>query len=344
MVAFALLAALLLQDDPHALVQQLGSDDLELRDTAQAKLVQLGAAALPALEKGAKSDIEEIRSRSNHILSGFNYKNRAFVLSFASMGEVGVTRLLKELGTRTDQDERRLLIEALGLSKSEKALDAIKAETRAKEGETRRVALAALGNFATKEAVDTLMASVNDPDPRYRSTVLLALGRTKTPTAIGKLIGGLRDADPRIRTACTEGLLAAACDTTADEIAKGLSLEEPFTIQYCITLLGRVKAKKHRDAIAKHVAGADKVACAAVWALGQMGECRETVKAALERAPSVACMAAEALWRMGDKGGLALLYRTLEGEHAALAEDRLRAMTGKELGKDVAKWKALLEK
>ena len=170
MISLLLCLALVQSDDPAKLVDQLGSDDLELRDTAQAKLVALGAGALAALEKGAKSDVEEVRSRSNHILSNFNYKNRSFVLTYATLGEVGVARLVKELAARADPEERRYVLEALGLSKSAAAFAAIKPELQSKDGETRRVAYEALGNFSSKEAVDTLLANANDPDPRYRTT------------------------------------------------------------------------------------------------------------------------------------------------------------------------------
>ncbi len=341
-LAFLLVASFSLQDDPAKLVDQLGSDDLELRDAAQAKLVTLGAGALVALEKGAKSDIDEIKSRCNHILSGFNYKNRAFVLTFSTLGDVGVARLTKELAARTDVEERRYIIEALGLSKAEKAFALIKAEAGSKDGETRRVAFEALGNFSTKEAVDFLLANTKEPDVRYRKAILVALGRTKSPAGIATIVAGLKD-EP-VKMACAEALTAAACDATADEIARGLDSDHAFTVQLCISQLGRLKSKKHAAAIGRHVAGADRTAAEALRALGRIGEGADLAKAALTRAPLVAAYAAEALWRMGDKSGLPVLYKMLEGDATSLAQERLRAMTGKDLGTDPAAWKAVLEK
>jgi len=67
MRAVALVLLLALQD-PASWVEQLGSDDITVRQRAAAALRDLGPAARPALEKAAKSDDLEIRARARTIL------------------------------------------------------------------------------------------------------------------------------------------------------------------------------------------------------------------------------------------------------------------------------------
>ena len=62
----ALALAVLLQDD---LIRGLGSDDYAARETATAKLIEMGRAALPALrEAAAATRDEEVRIRIQQII------------------------------------------------------------------------------------------------------------------------------------------------------------------------------------------------------------------------------------------------------------------------------------
>lgn len=62
------LALLLGLQDPAALVERLGSDDIEVRQRAEADLARLGAAAEPALEQGSRHADREIAGRAARIL------------------------------------------------------------------------------------------------------------------------------------------------------------------------------------------------------------------------------------------------------------------------------------
>jgi hypothetical protein len=63
-----LLALLLRLQDPAALVERLGSDDIEVRQRAEAELIRLGATAEPALEQGSRHADREIAGRAERIL------------------------------------------------------------------------------------------------------------------------------------------------------------------------------------------------------------------------------------------------------------------------------------
>src|SRR5262245_12006857 len=52
-----------------ALIQQLGDDDFEVREQASAKLVKLGSAAVPLLQRAARHDDVEIARRAEKCLA-----------------------------------------------------------------------------------------------------------------------------------------------------------------------------------------------------------------------------------------------------------------------------------
>lgn len=54
--------------DPAALVERLGSDDIEIRQRAEADLIRLGPAAVPALDAASKRGDPELASRARSLL------------------------------------------------------------------------------------------------------------------------------------------------------------------------------------------------------------------------------------------------------------------------------------
>jgi len=59
---------LLAQADPAALVERLGSDDIEVRQRAQAELARLGGAAEPTLDAASRRPDPEVASRARGLL------------------------------------------------------------------------------------------------------------------------------------------------------------------------------------------------------------------------------------------------------------------------------------
>ncbi len=62
-------AFLVAQENIDQLIEQLGDDDIEVRDKAQAELEKIGKPAVEALEKAAKDEDPERRARAQSILS-----------------------------------------------------------------------------------------------------------------------------------------------------------------------------------------------------------------------------------------------------------------------------------
>ncbi|GEM_PF-5925624 len=69
MIAVATILALALAQTPEELVRQLGHEEASRREEAATALEALGEKAIPALEKGAKSEDPEIRERAAEVLS-----------------------------------------------------------------------------------------------------------------------------------------------------------------------------------------------------------------------------------------------------------------------------------
>lgn len=59
-----------------SLIESLGHDDFQRRESASAALAALGPIAIPGLERAASSDDPEVRSRARHLL-GRHYRTHA---------------------------------------------------------------------------------------------------------------------------------------------------------------------------------------------------------------------------------------------------------------------------
>jgi hypothetical protein len=102
-------ALLLAQADPAALVERLGSDDIEVRQRAEADLVRLGATSEAALEKGTRSPDREIAARSARILFELIAPHR-----LEAKAELAHLRAhLREAILRKRVDDAHVLVDAL---------------------------------------------------------------------------------------------------------------------------------------------------------------------------------------------------------------------------------------
>ena len=118
--------------DPTAeLVKQLGSKEFSEREAAEKELRKLGAAALPAVKTGLKSDVPEVAVRSAKLLAAFRKDEvDRFVKAFRADTEFKQkfdhpiwTRWAKVVGD--DHGSRELLGEVLNVPDSGGILDAL---------------------------------------------------------------------------------------------------------------------------------------------------------------------------------------------------------------------------
>lgn len=90
---------LLLVQDPAALVERLGSDDIEVRQRAEADLVRLGACAEPTLDKASRDEDPEVASRARRLLLDFVAPHRREV-------DQTLRHLLAHLRSQIGRDNR----------------------------------------------------------------------------------------------------------------------------------------------------------------------------------------------------------------------------------------------
>jgi hypothetical protein len=74
MTAALLALAILAQDDVNVLIQQLGDDSIEVRESATVKLTKIGEPARAALRKASESPSGEVRARATMILKSLDFQ------------------------------------------------------------------------------------------------------------------------------------------------------------------------------------------------------------------------------------------------------------------------------
>lgn len=76
LLALLLAAALLADDAEHVrgLVERLGAEDVAAREAAQAELIAMGAAALPALQEALSHADPEVRTRAEEVLHELRFR------------------------------------------------------------------------------------------------------------------------------------------------------------------------------------------------------------------------------------------------------------------------------
>lgn len=195
------------------LVRQLGDPKFAVREVAAKKLVDMGAAAVPALAAGTKSADEEVRTRSAGLLPraeavGWGRKADAFLADPAGDRDLPLLAAWEKLAGKPDAGSRRLYADMLRGGGS--VLEAVTAD--------RTVGAAALGARARAllaanrvkgmqveipagavAAVLFAQAVVKDPTPepaadRGRHEPLYLLANPAVETALGD-----KDVGPAIR-------------------------------------------------------------------------------------------------------------------------------------------------
>lgn len=108
MVGLFLALAILAQDDVNVLVQQLGDDSIEVRESATTKLSRIGEPARAALLKAAESPSGEVRARATRILKSLDFQKelQAWLAPASRVtlsGEFTLEEAMKEFERQTGQ-------------------------------------------------------------------------------------------------------------------------------------------------------------------------------------------------------------------------------------------------
>lgn len=206
------------------LVRQLGDPRFAAREAAAKKLVEMGAAAVPALRAGTKSDDEEVRSRSAALLPkaeavGWRRRADAFLADPAAHRDLPQLPEWEKLTGKSDAGNRKLYADMLAAAGS--LLESAAADRKAAGGVLAAKAKAMLaatrgggklvegsaGEVAAVLVVQAVLKDRRDPDgadegrtdPLYllaNPAVAAALDDKQTGPAYRRLVISWLDSRP----------------------------------------------------------------------------------------------------------------------------------------------------
>jgi hypothetical protein len=213
------------RDQMKLLIRQLGDDSFEVREKASARLVTLGAAAVPLLEEAVKNndDIEVVRRAEDcvrQINRGASAKvPAAAVRVLGSRKAEGAAAVLLGFLPSADNDavaeDVRIALAAVAVrdGKADPDLLAALADSLA----LRRAAAAeALCRAGAREPLAAIRKLLHDPEPAVRLQVALALAPQKEKDAIPVLIDLLGQLSSDQTWPAEEILLRLAGDKAPD--------------------------------------------------------------------------------------------------------------------------------
>jgi HEAT repeat protein len=262
-----LLAAAAAAGEIEDLVRQLGDDDFTKREAAVQRLVEIGAEAVPALEKAREAEDAETRARAAIALERIAW-------------QVELPERFRKAHPEATQDipagDEASRVAWLKLLARECGADALPAATLFLSDSSRRVrsdALLFLMAHAARLAelrepwrLERLAPALTDPDPGLRALALRAAGEWGRPAGKADALAEL----------VTRAVVPAA--------RLALAADEEATRAAAARALGRLRAREALRELADAAADASPaVRRAAIEALGEIGDPRgaDAVSAAL---------------------------------------------------------------
>jgi HEAT repeat protein len=315
------LAALLLsafqqiQDDParqaRELVEKLRSDKIDEREDAEKKLKELGRAALPELEKAARSGDRELAERSRHLLKVIPIRLRltpkvlarfpGIAERLASSDDHTWTLVFLEIAEQAAPEEAPPDVEGkanprivtLWKEKDEKTA------TMTFQGEDLRSLLpTAVRGAATDEerssvfekirrrslysCAPELLAMARDPNAAIRGGSLEALSALRAKGSVVELRRALQDPEAQVRTSAVQGLGQVGGKELLPDLVAMLDDASPKVRVAALYALNSRQAREAAAGIAKRLADPDEsVRANAAFVLGFL-DARETAPALMK--------------------------------------------------------------
>ncbi|HEX8634259.1 MAG TPA: HEAT repeat domain-containing protein [Pyrinomonadaceae bacterium] len=241
------------------LVEQLASEDLEIRKSAVVALGRIGdARAAPALIKTLDEDAELIIDTAN------------------ALAQIGDQRafdpLLALVGDRSAA-VRQAVIGALNSLGSPAMPGRVLPLLDDPDPNVRESAVKIAGYFGYPECADLLLERCGDDDERVRRAAIEHLPYFEDERATATLVRALRRDTPKVRAAAAAALAQVEDTEVAAHLSDALADEDSWVRYFAARSLGRRKIAEGTDALAT-LARADKanhVRIAAIEALGHIG-------------------------------------------------------------------------
>lgn len=306
----AVLLALLCSQDVPALIDQLRSDQIDVRDRAIDRLIALGEQAVPALEKAAGSEDSELAGRALEIL--VRIEARRWLARMTPRLRRAVPDLDRRLAGSDLHTWTVLFEEVARTTQSGKKFEALEAEDleplvvlalRGAPPEERRTMLSwagqerlrsgtpvylemalkdedpavrreagwALGRVRAKEALPVLLGFAASEDGLFRGTGSVALGDLGDPRAVPALMRLLEDPSIPVRTAAANALLSLRAREAAEALERKLTDPNADVRRLAANALGTLGATASTPALRKALKDKDwSVQIAAAVALGNL--------------------------------------------------------------------------
>jgi HEAT repeat protein len=246
------------------LVEQLGSEDLEIRKAAVLALGRIGdARAAPALIEVLDEDPELMIPAADALAKIGD--QRAFEALLAHVGD-------------PNAGVRQSVVGALNSLGSPLMPGRVLPLLDDPDPNVRESAVKIAGYFGYPECVEPLLELCRDRDERVRRAAVEHLPFLEDERATPVLVGALRRETPKVRAAAAGALALAEGPEVSASLIEALGDEDSWVRYFAARSLGRLQVAESADALAGLARDdrANHVRIAAVEALGSIGGERAT--------------------------------------------------------------------
>lgn len=241
------------------LIEQLGSEELEVRKAAAVALGRIGdARAVPALVELLEEDTEVVIAVAD------------------ALAKIGDPRAFESLLARVGDPVaavRQSVVGALNSLGSPEMPARVLPLLSDADPNVRESAVKIAGYFGYAECANLLLERCLDEDERVRRAAVEHLPYLEDERAMPALVRALRHDTPKVRAAAAGAMAQAEGEEVPTYLMEALADEDSWVRYFAARSLGRLKVMKSTEALAR-LAQSDKsnhVRIAAVEALGRIG-------------------------------------------------------------------------
>lgn len=333
----ALVLALLLQDDPAALVEQLRSDSIEERDEAARKLKALGKAAEKELRKAVDDRDPEVAHTAKYLLRFIEYQDllpAAIRKAFPGAAD--------RLARGDDHEATTLLFEAAriqSLSADDLQVLAPLAVRGVKTDAERLGVLDLLSTWKLTAGMIPILEWFSSPNDNVRNATVETLARLQPKGMLDPLRAKLRSETPSVRVCAAAALAKLGLAEAGRDLLALLDDREAEVRFAAMRALGMLRVKESVAPLRTLLAHADPaVRVEAIAALEFFGDPAPILPLLRDPETDVRVAAIGAVAGFGAQSAIPDLRAALgdpEDDVVEAAIDALVALDAKEAGADL---------
>ncbi|MFL6332483.1 MAG: sister chromatid cohesion protein PDS5 [Pyrinomonadaceae bacterium] len=242
------------------LIEQLGSEDLEIRKAATVALGRIGdARAAPALVQALEEEDSEM-----------------VIAAADALAKIGDPRAFESLLARVGDPSAAVrqavvvALNSLGLPEMPARVLSLLEDA---DPNVRESAVKIAGYFGYAECTDLLLERCLDEDERVRRAAVEHLPYLEDERALPALVGALRNGTPKVRAAAAAAMAQSEGPEVSAHLIEALADEDSWVRYFAARSLGRLEVKEGAEALAALAQRdkADHVRIATVEALGRIG-------------------------------------------------------------------------